>query len=617
MIGRVLGGRYEILEDIDSGGMACVYKALCRKTNHIVAVKVLKNKFAENADYVKRFKKEAQAAFSLEHENIVHVNDVGCDEGVYYMVMEHMDGSTLKALIDKQGRLEEKDTILYAIQICSALSAAHKKGIIHRDIKPQNILLNKEQTAKVTDFGIAKSLTAPNEQETEVIGSVYYVSPEQARGDNVDARSDIYSMGIMLYEMLTGELPYKGDQTVSVALKHINEKITAPEKINPLISKSINNIVLKATSKNKKDRYRSMDAMKEDLVRALVNKNGEYIDLPYEPQVVETPIPKKFKLWKMIILFVIIAFITAAALVIVSLINGANVQTITLPDFSGKPVSDVTEILENLQLNSKLEFEQSETVVVGKVISQTPIAGSSVVKGSSVTLIIANGPMGLSMPNVTGLSLEEAKDLIKSMGLSIENISYEYSDDMPPDTVISQTPEADSKVNADNTINLVVSTDSDGTDIPMPYVFGLMLDQAITKLSDAGFINCFVFEPLESDLNEGTVIDQNPAEGIATSYNDEIDLWISPFKQKEYHAQMNASVNIAEKDSKIKIVLQTTYNNVPVNFVVKTDQAASGGTYSVDFDIPSVDGGRKTVKIYVNNVEVYSGEWEFVKRVTE
>ena len=617
MIGRVLGGRYEILEDIDSGGMACVYKALCRKTNHIVAVKVLKNKFAENADYVKRFKKEAQAAFSLEHENIVHVNDVGCDEGVYYMVMEHMDGSTLKALIDKQGRLEEKDTILYAIQICSALSAAHKKGIIHRDIKPQNILLNKEQTAKVTDFGIAKSLTAPNEQETEVIGSVYYVSPEQARGDNVDARSDIYSMGIMLYEMLTGELPYKGDQTVSVALKHINEKITAPEKINPLISKSINNIVLKATSKNKKDRYRSMDAMKEDLVRALVNKNGEYIDLPYEPQVVETPIPKKFKLWKMIILFVIIAFITAAALVIVSLINGANVQTITLPDFSGKPVSDVTEILENLQLNSKLEFEQSETVVVGKVISQTPIAGSSVVKGSSVTLIIANGPMGLSMPNVTGLSLEEAKDLIKSMGLSIENISYEYSDDMPPDTVISQTPEADSKVNADNTINLVVSTDSDGTDIPMPYVFGLMLDQAITKLSDAGFINCFVFEPLESDLNEVTVIDQNPAEGIATSYNDEIDLWISPFKQKEYHAQMNASVNIAEKDSKIKIVLQTTYNNVPVNFVVKTDQAASGGTYSVDFDIPSVDGGRKTVKIYVNNVEVYSGEWEFVKRVTE
>ncbi len=617
MIGRVLGGRYEILEDIDSGGMAYVYKALCRKTDHIVAVKVLKEKFAENADYVKRFKKEAQAAFSLEHENIVHVSDVGCDEGIYYMVMEHMDGSTLKALIDKQGRLEEKDTILYAIQICSALSAAHKKGIIHRDIKPQNILLNKEQTAKVTDFGIAKSLTAPNEQETEVIGSVYYVSPEQARGDNVDARSDIYSMGIMLYEMLTGELPYKGEQTVSVALKHINEKITAPEKINPLLSKSINNIVLKATSKNKKDRYRSMDAMKEDLVRALVNKSGEYIDLPYEPQVVETPIPKKFKLWKMIILFVIIAFITASTLVILSLINGANVQTITLPDFTGKPVSDVTKILENLQLSSKLEFEQSETVVVGKVISQTPIAGSSVVKGSSVTLIIANGPMGLSMPNVTGLSLEEAKDLIKSMGLSIENISYEYSDDMPPDTVISQTPEADSKVNADNAINLVVSTDSDGADIPMPYVFGLMVDQAITKLSDAGFINCFVFEPLESDMNEGIVIDQNPAEGIATSYNDEIDLWISPFKQKEYYAPINASVNIAEKDSKIKIVLQTTYNNVPVNVVVKTDQAASGGTYSVDFDIPSVDGGRKTVKIYVNNVEVYSGEWEFVKRVTE
>ncbi len=616
MIGRILGGRYEILEAIDSGGMAVVYKALCHKTNNAVAVKVLKDKFSSNPDYIKRFKKEAQAAFSLEHENIIHVSDIGCDDGTYYMVMEYIDGSTLKAQIEKNGLIPERDAILIAIQICGALSTAHKRGIIHRDIKPQNILLDAEQTAKVTDFGIAKSLSANDEEEKEVIGSVYYVSPEQARGDNVDARTDIYSMGIMLYEMLTGELPYKGDQTVSVALKHINEKITAPEKINPAISKSLNNIVLKATSKNKKDRYRSMDAFKEDLVRAIVDKSGEYIDLPYEAQTVEAPVIKRFKLWRIVILFAIIAFLAASVLTVLTIVNNTNAQTITIPDFTGQAVSDATKTLTNLQMGVQLEFEQSETIAVGKVISQTPEPGSAALKGGIVTLTIANGPAGLLMPNVTGMTLEEARDLIKSMGLTIENISYEYSGDLPANTIISQAPEVDSKVNEDNPINLVASTDVEEMDVPMPLVNGSMLDQAAVQLGDAGFTNCFVFESA-SELPEGTVINQDPPEGITTAYDHEIDLWVSEFKQKDYHAQLSTLVDVADKDSKIKIVLQTEYNNVPINLVVWTDQAPSNGRISIDYDIPSVSGGRKSVKILVNNTEAYSLNLEFFKRVTE
>ncbi len=611
MIGRVLGGRYEIIEDIDAGGMAHVYKALCRKTNRTVAVKILKQKFSGSADYVRRFKKEAQSAFSLEHENIIHVSDIGFDDGIYYMVMEHVDGCTLKTLIERNGLIAEREAILFAIQICSALSAAHKRGIIHRDIKPQNILVDKDDTAKVTDFGIAKSLSANDEEEKEVIGSVYYVSPEQARGDTVDARTDIYSMGIMLYEMLTGELPYKGDQTVSVALKHINEKITAPEKINPNISKTINNIVLKATSKNKKDRYRSMDAFKEDLVRAIVDKSGEYVDLPYEHQTVETPvIIRKFKLWRIIVLFVIIAFLAASVVTVLTVIQNTNAQTISMPDFSGQAVSDASKTLTSLQMGIQLEFEQSETISVGTVISQTPAPGSAVLKGSVVTLTIANGPAGLSMPDVTGLTLDEAKDLIASMGLSIESITYEYSNNLPADTVISQAPEVDSEVNADNPIVLVVSTDEQQLDVPMLPVNGSMVDTAAAQLNGAGFTNCFVYES-ESDLDEGIVIDQNPAEGIPTSFDDEIDLWISAFKQKDYHALFSATVDVTDKDSKIKIVMQTVYNGVPINLVVGTADATSSGSIKIDQDITSISGGKKTVKVFVNNAEAYSVELEF------
>lgn len=618
MIGRVLGGRYEILEAIDSGGMAYVYKALCHKTDKTVAVKILKQTFSNNPDYVKRFKKEAQSAFSLEHENIIHVSDIGCDDGIYYMVMEYVQGSTLKALIDKNGRIAERDAILYAIQICSALSAAHKRGIIHRDIKPQNILIDKTKTAKVTDFGIAKSLSATDEEEKEVIGSVYYVSPEQARGDNVDARTDIYSMGIMLYELLTGELPYKGDQTVSVALKHINEKITAPVKINPNLSKSINNIVLKATSKNKKDRYRSMDAFKEDLVRAIVDKSGEYIELPYEHQTVDAPvIIKKFKIWRVVVLIAILAFLAASVITVVSILDNTSVQTIKMPDFEGQAVSDASKTLTNLGLVVKLEFEQSETITVGKVMAQTPISGSAVIKGSTVTLTIANGPAGLSMPDVTGMTLDEAKDLIASMGLTIEIITYEYSKDLPANTVITQAPDADSEVNADNPISIVVSADQQEMDMPMPPVNGNMVDQTVASLHEAGFTNCFVYESTESELNEGTVVDQDPQEGIVTSYDHEIDIWISPFKQKDYHAQLTASADVPDKDSKIKIVLLTKYNDVPLNLVVSTYDAPNSGRIPIGLDIPSTSGGTKTVKVYVNNVEAYSVELEFTKRDTE
>lgn len=616
MIGRVLGGRYEILEAIDSGGMAYVYKAHCRKTNNDVAVKILKEKFSDSTDYVKRFKKEAEAAFSLEHENIVKVSDIGCEDGIYYMVMEHIAGYTLKSLIEKKGAVPEREAILFAVQICSALSAAHKRGIIHRDIKPHNILLDEDHTAKVTDFGIAKSLSTSQDDEKEVIGSVYYVSPEQARGDNVDARSDIYSLGIVLYEMLTAELPYTGDQTISVALKHINEKITAPIEKNPALSKSINNIVLKATSKNKKDRYRSMEAFKEDLVRALVDTGGDFVDLPEVYKRNDPPAVNKHKWWKIGVFIVIAAILVAAGMTVVSLLNNSNSQKLSMPDFSGQDVDTATQTLNGMGLKAQINFEYSEAVQEGNVISQTPVSGSMVTRGSSVTLTISNGPSALMMPNLTGLSLQEATETIENMGLILDNVTYEFQSAISKDIVLSQMPEIDSDVYAGNSVNLVVSTDTEESDVPMLMVTDMPVDQAVSSLNKSGFSNVIVFES-PSDKPEGTVYEQSPAQGIPTSYSKEIDLWISQYKQKDYYALFTAQVDIPENDSKIRIVLVTAQNDVNINYVVGSKEEPFSGSVPIELELTSVSGGTKTVKVFVNNEESISEEVRFVKRVSE
>lgn len=616
MIGRVLGGRYEIIEAIDSGGMAYVYKARCRKTDHYVAVKVLKEKFSGSAEYVKRFKKEAEAVFSLEHENIVRVSDIGCDDGTYYMVMEYIAGFTLKTLIERNAVIPEKKAVLYAIQICSALSAAHRRGIIHRDIKPHNILLDDDDTAKVTDFGIAKSLSTSQDEEKEVIGSVYYVSPEQARGDSVDARTDIYSLGIMLYEMITGELPYTGDQTVSVALKHINEKITAPIEKNPELSRSINNIVLKATSKNKKDRYRSMEAFKEDLVHALVDQTGDFVDLRDVYQSNETPLANKHKWWKIGVFIVIAAILITAGITVVSLLNRSNSQMLSMPDLLGQEVDTASQTLNSMDVNTQIIFESSETVDEGFVISQAPESGAAVKRGNTVTLTVSSGPSALLMPDVTGLTLQEATDTIENMGLILDNVTYEFQNDFPAGNVISQVPDVGSEVYAGNTVNLVVSTDIEESVVPMPKVTDMLVDQAVSSLRENGFSSFYVFED-ESDLPEGTVYDQFPAQGIPTSYSDEIDLYISQYQQKDYFASFSDQVDVPDKESKIRIVIVTEQNNVEISFVVGLDQAPYSGSVPIEKELMFMSGGMKTVKVFVNNVEVISREVNFVKRDRE
>lgn len=617
MIGRVLGGRYEIIEAIDSGGMAYVYKALCKKTNLYVAVKVLKEKFCCSTEYVTRFKREAQSAFSLEHENIVRVRDIGCDEGVYYMVMDFIEGSSLKALIEQQGILAEKDAVLYAIQLCSALTAAHKRGIIHRDIKPHNILIDQDNNVKLTDFGIAKSISAKQEIETQVIGSVYYVSPEQARGDAVDARTDIYSLGIVLYEMLTGELPHTGEQTVSVALKHINEQIIEPIKKNTELSVSINKIVLKATSKNRKDRYRTADAFKQDLTRALVNNTGSFVDMPRAASPRPAPSPqthRRHKILKICILSLLIAVLIFGAAVGISLFWNSPDQNLFVPDMTGQDVAYASATFVNMGFVVELSYAPSETIPEGLVITQTPQPGSKANKGDMVTLTVSTGPAELIMPDLFGLPLEEAQNIIEAMGLGLADVVYELREDVPDNTVVSQIPAANSDVAEGAGVSLVVSGDQVLGGAPMPQLSELDVDvsQAIRLLNELGFATCFVYEE-ESALPEGSVIEQSPGQGIHAYYNSQIDLWVSAYMDKPYKGYFYTELDIEDKDSRIKIVRETEIDGVVIGFVQFEPQANEVGKFTFSREIASMLPGAQTIKVYVNNIEVHVSEVYFVR----
>ncbi len=609
MIGLVLGSRYEIVEHIDSGGMAYIYRAVCKKTGSFVAIKILKEKFSENTEYVSRFKKEATAAFSLDHDHIVRVTDIGCDGGVYYMVMEFIEGVTLKSLIDNQRVLGEKEAVEYAIQICSALSSAHKRGIIHRDIKPHNILIDGANQAKVTDFGIAKSLSTKNETESLVIGSVYYISPEQARGENVDARTDIYSLGIMLYEMLTGELPYTGDKTVSVALKHINEQIIAPIQKNPALSASINKIILKATSKNKRDRYRSMDALRDDLVQSLVNPGGDFVDLhePYlSPLGNRLHASRQFKIWKICVLAALITGVVVAAFFSAEAIHKAAMETKTVPEVTGISMDSAISQIEGASLQPSTVFEASETIPMGVVISQSPAPGSTAAKGDTVTLTVSSGPADVLMPNLFGVMLDDARILIGQMGLELESVTYDLVEGAMTGSVIAQSPEADSIVVSGDPVSLIVAGDITPSGA-VPQLTGLTLTQAAALIYDTGFSTCYVYEQ-ESDLPEGTVAAQSPEQGIQTPFSNEVTLWVSAFEDKPYSAMLMAQIDIIESDSTVRIIVEEVLDGRIVGFV--HERQPDVGILQLDYRVYCLTGGVKTVRILVNGIEAYTGEIE-------
>ncbi|WP_294187089.1 Stk1 family PASTA domain-containing Ser/Thr kinase [uncultured Clostridium sp.] len=518
MKGIILGGRYELLEKIGEGGMSEVYKARCNKLNRFVAVKILKKQFADNEDISQKFKREATAIANLSDTNIVNVLDVGTQDNMDYIVMEYVSGKTLKELINYNGKLSYNTAIKIALQIAKALDCAHRNNIIHRDIKPQNILVTEDGEVKVSDFGIAKSTDSQTiTNTTSIIGSAHYLSPEQAKGTYIDFRSDLYSFGIVLYEMVTGRLPFEGDSPVTVALKHLQEEPVPPKNINPAIPDSLNKLILKAIQKEPIKRYQNAKEIIQDLQKiqenpdVIIGQNKSNID--NDSTIVMTPIntnntshiskleddyyddedyddyddeedkPKKKKnktgLKKTLIVIGAIVAVLLLGSVGFFLAGGAGVTNeVEVPNIVGKLTDDVKNQVEQLGLKLEVKSTEKSDELENTILEIDPKAGTKVKKGSVINAIVSAGEEQIEMPDLRTYERTNIEKKLKAENLNNYEITEEYSDEVEKGYLIKQSPDAGTKVSKNTEIKIIVSKGPETKFVDIVDVRGKTLSEA-------------------------------------------------------------------------------------------------------------------------------------------
>lgn len=547
-VGKRLDGRYEIQEIIGVGGMSVVYKAYDNIDDRIVAVKILKEEFLNNEDFKRRFKNESKAIALLSHENIVKVYDVNFGEKLQYIVMEYIDGITLKEFINKQGSITWNDALFFMTQILKAVQHAHDKGIVHRDIKPQNIILLPNGNLKVTDFGIARFSRSDTKTLTEqAIGSVHYISPEQAKGEYTDEKADIYSIGVVLYEMLSGKVPFEADSAVSVALMQVNKNAEDLRSANPDIPYGLEQICFHAMQKNPADRYQSATEMLLDLeeiikdpsktfnyinnsapneeineIEPIVDNDEEY----YDEEEYEDPARKRKIAFAVV--SGIVVLIVAIVAIIMMFTSGFNTKTQKLPNFVGFSYDQLQDN-EVYDYEFIAEYEKSDQYDPGTVLRQSPEAGSKVMEGSKVTLVVASSDKDITMPNVYGLSLELAQQTLQLEGLQSFKTMNIASENVEEGKVIYTDPKAATIVSAEQEITIYVSSGPSTTvieTITVPDVLGLSQSGARAFLEKYGFIN-ISFVTQDDAIKKGVVISQSPAAGSQAKANDSIKVIIS------------------------------------------------------------------------------------------
>lgn len=547
-VGKRLDGRYEIQEIIGVGGMSVVYKAYDNIDDRIVAVKILKEEFLNNEDFKRRFKNESKAIALLSHENIVKVYDVNFGEKLQYIVMEYIDGITLKEFINKQGSITWNDALFFMTQILKAVQHAHDKGIVHRDIKPQNIILLPNGNLKVTDFGIARFSRSDTKTLTEqAIGSVHYISPEQAKGEYTDEKADIYSIGVVLYEMLSGKVPFEADSAVSVALMQVNKNAEDLRSANPDIPYGLEQICFHAMQKNPADRYQSATEMLLDLeeiikdpsktfnyinnsaaneeineIEPIVDNDEEY----YDEEEYEDPSRKRKIAFAVV--SGIVVLIAAIVAIIMMFTSGFNTKTQKLQNFVGFSYDQLQDN-EAYDYEFIAEYEKSDQYDPGTVIRQSPEAGAKVMEGSKVTLVVASSDKDIAMPNVYGLSLELAQQTLQLEGLQSFKTMNIASENVEEGKVIYTDPKAATIVSAEQEITIYVSSGPSTTvieTITVPDVLGLSQSGARAFLEKYGFTN-ISFVTQDDAIKKGVVISQSPSAGSQAKANDSIKVIIS------------------------------------------------------------------------------------------
>jgi serine/threonine protein kinase len=596
-IGKRLDGRYEIHELLGVGGMAYVYKAYDNIEKRWVAIKILKEELAGNSDFLRRFRNESKAIAVLSHPNIVKVYDVSFGDRIQYIVMEYIDGITLKQYIEQQGEIKWREALYFTVQILRALQHAHEKGIIHRDIKPQNIMLLEDGTIKVTDFGIARFSQAETQTMTDkAIGSVHYIAPEQARGGYINDKADIYSVGVMLYEMLTGQLPFVADNAVSVAIMQMQAEPTPPSRINPSIPKGLEEITMHAMEKNPAQRFPSAADMLEDVERfrrnpEIVFRYGEQVDRAYAGtsadiygNVQQNAAPQKYNdnyeyeeeyvrskngARASNIIKGIVAAVIVVALVVGGIFGWRYLQNLTastnktsdeivLPNFVGKIyASDIEGNSEYADLTFEITYGNVPSKQPGEVLRQTPAAGMTVKKGKTVLLTVNGEAEQVVVEDVKGYKQQDAYDALKALNLS-PKIQAVADDDTAVGYVVKTDPAAGSTVSTGTTVTIYVSSGPSTESAVIPNIVGYQYSAAKEELEAAGFVVTAEYDD-ESDKDENTVLSVSPNEGEKAKKGSVVTVTVSSGKgaQKDVYYDIPLPGGVSD-DLTMKIYVDGT-----------------------------------------------------------
>ena len=596
-IGKRLDGRYEIHELLGVGGMAYVYKAYDNIEKRWVAIKILKEELAGNSDFLRRFRNESKAIAVLSHPNIVKVYDVSFGDRIQYIVMEYIDGITLKQYIEQQGEIKWREALYFTVQILRALQHAHEKGIIHRDIKPQNIMLLEDGTIKVTDFGIARFSQAETQTMTDkAIGSVHYIAPEQARGGYINDKADIYSVGVMLYEMLTGQLPFVADNAVSVAIMQMQAEPTPPSRINPSIPKGLEEITMHAMEKNPAQRFPSAADMLEDVERfrrnpEIVFHYGEQVDRAYAGtsadiygNVQQNAAPQKYNdnyeyeeeyvrskngARASNIIKGIVAAVIVVALVVGGIFGWRYLQNLTtstnktsdeivLPNFVGRIyASDIEGNSEYADLTFEITYGNVPSKQPGEVLRQTPAAGMTVKKGKTVSLTVNGEAEQIVVEDVKGYKQQDAYDALKALNLS-PKIQAVADDDTAVGYVVKTDPAAGSTVSTGTTVTIYVSSGPSTESAVIPNIVGYQYSTAKEELENAGFVVTAEYDD-ESDKDENTVLSVSPNEGEKAKKGSVVTVTVSSGKgaQKDVYYDIPLPGGVSD-DLTMKIYVDGT-----------------------------------------------------------
>lgn len=617
MLNKTLDNRYTILEHVGGGGMADVYRAHDKLLDRSVAVKVLRSQFTNDEDFVTRFRREAQAAARLSHPNIVNIYDVGKDEDVYYIVMEYISGETLKQHIQNQP-LSIELSVRIAIEIAEALEHAHQNNLVHCDIKPHNILMTRAGRIKVTDFGIARAVSSATMTHTgTIMGSVHYFSPEQAKGIAIDAKSDIYSLGVVLYETLTGVLPFNGETPISVALKHLQEEPRLPHELNPDIPPLLEAIVLKAMSKDVTNRFQDIGAMVADLKSVQNYFRDDHTrrlskgDFPTQvlPKIEEAVVLKdktaqesndkkgnKRSNRKTVWIWGALLFLTFGFMVGAFLSYGKfwSNNEITVPNVVGKQVDVAKNILSNQNLRVSITEAFNDTVPSGHVISQYPEAASVVKEQRLITLIVSRGGEATVVPDLRGLNRRDAELQLKNAGLRIGRVEEQFNSSIAADTVISQNPRPPAQISKNTAIDLVISKGEGPRKFALPDFTGTPLTTVGAQLESLKLKQGKVSEETSDKYPSGTIIGQNPLPAAEVTEGMTIDFTVS----KGSNLLKRALVQITVPEGPAKQAVQ----------IVVTDNGGRKVVYENIHKVgdkieKTVDGsGQVRVQVYINGV---------------